>query len=163
MKRLICLILLFSFVLSGCSVLGERIKDPVTFYYIRKDYQTEMGDVIAPEIREASGHRYDLPYLLALYSMGPSSEELYSPFPSNVPILPVEHSEEGLVLSLLEDIHDMTEAEFTMASACLAMTCMELIDVEQVTVVCSDRSVTISDDNLLMPGSINPKISEEIK
>ena len=163
MKRLVCLLLLFSLLLSGCSYLGERIKEPVNFYYIRKDYQEEMDSVIAPEVREASGHRNDLAYLLALYSMGPSDKNLAAPFPKSTTILPVEHSEAGLVLSLLDEIPTMTEAEYTLASACVAMTCMEMLDVEQVTVVCGERSVTINEENLLLTFSSNQNLPEDTK
>ena len=162
MKRLISLILLFCLLLSGCS-MGERIKEPVTFYYIQENYQQEMGSVIAPEVREAAGHRYDLPYLLALYSMGPSQNGLVSPFPVNTMILPVEHSEDGLVLSILDEIQDMTDAQYTLASACLAMTCMEMIDVEQITVICGDRSVTFKADSLLTDSAVNVTTPEERK
>lgn len=163
MKRLVCLILLFSILLSGCHVLQDRIKEPVTFYYVRQNYQENMGEVIASEVREASGHRYDLPYLLALYSMGPSDKKLRTLLPRNVTILPVEHSEDGLVLSLLDEIHALADADFTLASACLAMTCMELIDVEQVTVICGDRSITLNRENLMLSSSMIPKVPEEAK
>ncbi len=163
MKRLLCLFLLFCLFLSGCSSFGERIKEPVTFYYIRQNYQHDMGEVVAPEIREASGHRYDLPYLLALYSMGPTDNDLVSLFPSNTMILPVEHSENGLVLSLLNVQQDMSDAEYTMASTCLAMTCMELIEVTQVTVEWNDRSITINNDNLMLTGNIMQKTPEGTK
>lgn len=163
MKRLICLILLFGFLLAGCSSMGERVKEPVNFYYIRQNYQSEMGDVIIPEIREASGHRYDLPYLLALYSMGPSGNGLVSPFPGNATILPVEHSEERLVLSILHEMETMTDAEYTLASACLAMTCMEIIDAEQITVTCGDRSVTINSKNLLINSNLKATSPEDTK
>ncbi len=163
MKRFVCLILLGSMLLSGCNVMQERIKEPVTFYYVRQNYQEDMGEVIASEVREASGHRYDLPYLLALYSMGPSDKDLISLLPRNVTILPVEHSEDGLVLSLLDEIHALEDADFTLASACLAMTCLELIETEQVTVLCGDRSITINRENLMLSSSIIPKIPEEQK
>ena len=163
MKRLISLMLLLCLLLTGCSSLGERVKEPVKFYYIRQDYLEDMESVISSEVREASGHRYDLPYLLALYSMGPSSSKLVSPFPRNTKILPVEHSEEGLVLSIMDEIHTMTDAEYTVASACLAMTCFEIIDAEQIIVVCGDRSVAIRKDNLLMHSSSEAMKPEESK
>lgn len=162
MKRFVCLILLFSMLLSGCHVLQGRIKEPVTFYYVSQNYQENMGQVIVSEVREAAGHRYDLPYLLALYSMGPSDEKLTTLLPRNVTILPVEHSEDGLVLSLLDEIHALPDADFTLAGACLAMTCMELIDVEQVTVVCADRSITLNRENLMLSSMI-PNVPEESK
>lgn len=163
MKRLTCLLILLSFFLSGCDALGERIKEPVIFYYVRENYQEEMGDVISAEVREASGHRHDLPYLLALYSMGPSQEGLLPLFPRNTTILPVEHSEDGLVLRVLDENPHMTDAEYTLACACLTMTCMELIDTEQVTVVSGDRSITINTNNLLMTGYSSQNPQEEIE
>ena len=58
MKRTYITALLFCLLLSGCSNIGDHIKDPVTFYYIRS--QTQYFDdnaVIVSEEREASGHK----------------------------------------------------------------------------------------------------------
>lgn len=154
MKRLICMILLL-LLLSGCGLMENGIKDPVTFYYINKDYQKNMDSVIDSEIREASGHRDDLPYLLALYSMGPSSEELISPFPVSTRIIPTEHTEAGIVLSLSEIPDSMTDAEYTLASTCLALTCMELIDASQITVISEGRSVSINTENIILSETIH--------
>ena len=148
MKRLICMMLSLLF-LSGCGIIGDRIKDPVTFYYVNADYQRNMDSVIGAEIREASGHLYDLPYLLALYSMGPSNEDLKATFPANIRITPTEHTEDGIVLSISGQLDSMTDAEFTLASACLAMTFMEVTDTNQITVTDEDRSVTINTQNLM--------------
>ena len=57
MKRLICLLVASCILLSGCSGIGEWIKEPVTFYYVREDYQKDMEQVIVSEVLEASGHR----------------------------------------------------------------------------------------------------------
>ena len=149
MKRLISLVLAL-LLLSGCGIIGERIKDPVTFYYIRADYQKDMGEVIVSEIREASGHRDDLPYLLALYSMGPSNEDLIFPLPKNVSIIPIERTDRAITLNVSTPSQELSEADFTLTSACIALTCMELTDVDQVTVVSGDRDITIQEENLLM-------------
>lgn len=148
MKRLICIMLSLLF-LSGCGILGDRIKDPVTFYYVTEDYQRDMDSVIGSEIREASGHRYDLPYLLALYSMGPSEEDLKSPLPANTRITPTEHTEAGIVLSISGQLDTMTDAEFTLAGTCLAMTFMEITDTTQITVTYEDRNITINTQNVM--------------
>ena len=162
MKRIIC-ILLTLLLLSGCGIVGERVKDPVTFYYIREGYQRDMGAVITTEIREASGHTDDLPYLLALYSMGPSQEGLLFPFPASTRITPTEHTEAGLVLSLSENLDKMTDAEYTLASACLALTCMELTDATQITVISGSRRVSINSDNLMMFETGHIRQLEEMK
>ena len=162
MKHLISLVLAL-LLLSGCGIIGERIKDPVTFYYIRADYQKDMGEVIVSEIREASGHRDDLPYLLALYSMGPASDDLQAPFPANIRILPTEHTDAGIVLSLSDTLENMTDAEYTLGSACLALTCMEMTNASQITVVSGGRSITINRDNIVTFETGHQKQVEETK
>lgn len=150
MKRLICLICFLALLLSGCSVTGDWIKEPVTFYYVHENYQKDMKQVIESELREASGHRDDLTYLLALYSMGPSSDKLKSPFPHNVQIMPIERTSDSIVLSLSENAQILTDAQFTLASACLALTCMDLTNAQQISVECAERKISINKDNLLL-------------
>ena len=149
MKRIISFLSIVCLLLSGCGVLGERIKDPVTFYYIRSDYQEDMTQVIDSEIRETSGHQGDLTYLLALYSMGPATDDLQSPLPRGTRITPTEHSVNGIVLSLSGATQEMTDAEFTLAAACLGLTCMELVSEESITIQTEDRSITINPKNLM--------------
>ena len=150
MKRIVCLILIFCLFLSGCSLLGEHVKEPVTFYYVNKNYQKDMAQVIVSEIREAAGHRDDLTYLLALYSLGPSQEGLKSPLPRNTTILPIERTDNEIVLALSENANTIKDSDFTLASSCIALTCMELIDVHQVTVVCEEQSITLGKESLLL-------------
>jgi len=163
MNRLICSLLCFSLLLTGCSISGERIKEPVVFYYVREDYRKDMDPVIASEIREASGHSEDLSYLLALYSIGPSQKDLKAALPRNTKIVPTEHTEEHIVLTLSEGVLTMTDADFTLASACLALTCMELIAVPQVTIVCGDRTITMQRDTILLEQNLTDYPQEETK
>lgn len=163
MKRLVCSVLFVCLLLTGCSASGEWLKEPVTFYYVRENYEKDMEQVVVPEVREAAGHREDLSYLLALYSMGPSQEDLQMLFPRNTTILPTERTQLSVELTLSENTQTMTDVDFTLASACLAMTCMELIDVQQVTVVSGDRNITIREDNLMLYNSIVQKPQEETK
>ena len=162
MKRLIPVILAM-LLLCGCGVMGERIKDPVTFYYVREDYEKDMTGVMASETREASGHREDLPYLLALYSMGPSTEGLQALFPASISIIPTEHAQDGIVLNLSEVPESMTDAEYTLASVCLARTCMELSGASQITVISPGRTVTVNEGNVLLQETGPEKQLEESK
>ena len=163
MKRFMIVLLTVCLILSGCSFGGEWIKEPVTFYYVRENYQKDMEQVLASEIREAAGHRDDLSYLLALYSMGPSSDGLLSMLPKNTSIIPTERTNYSITLTLSENTQSMTDADFTLASACIAMTCMDLMDIQQVTVISGDRSITLREDNLMLNNSIVKKPQEETK
>ncbi|MGM9549806.1 MAG: GerMN domain-containing protein [Faecousia sp.] len=149
MKRIACLLLSLCLLLSGCS--GERIKDPVTFYYPRQEYQYGTADgVIASELREASGHTGDLRYLLALYLIGPSSEDLVSPLPRGTRLLQARQEGSAVTLELTDTAQAMTDAEFTLACACLTMTCLSVTGAEKVTITSGSRCVTMSPDSLTL-------------
>ena len=51
----------------------------------------------------------------------------------------------------------LSDAEFSLACACLSMTCMGLANVENVTIVSGSRSLTLSRDNLLLNDTITPE------
>ena len=99
MKRFLCLLLCLCLFLPGCS--GELMKNPVTFYYPRREYRYGAEDgVISSEQREASGHTNDLRYLLSLYLIGPSSDELVSPLPWGTRLLGVSRENGTVTLEL---------------------------------------------------------------
>ena len=101
MKRFFCLLLCLCLFLPGCS--GELMKNPVTFYYPRREYQYGAEDgVISSEQREASGHANDLRYLLSLYLIGPSSDELVSPLPWGTRLLGVSRQDGTVTLELTD-------------------------------------------------------------
>ena len=151
MRRAFCLILAVCLLISGCSLSGERMREPVTFYYPRRVYQYGVEDgVIAAEQREASGHRKDLSYLLALYLIGPTDESLYAPLPRGVRFLKADQQDDTVTLELTDTTQSMTEAEFTLACACLTMTCLSITDAESVTILSGSRTVTMSRDNLTL-------------
>ncbi len=151
MKRFFTLTLLMMLLLCGCSFSGERIKEPVNFYYLRNEFEYRASDaVIAPEEREASGHRDNLSYLLALYRMGPSREDLRLPFPEGTAMLMMNHTEDEVKLALGTNAQSMSDAEFSLACACLTLTCTELSDVERVTISNGQRSLTMTRDTIAL-------------
>lgn len=164
MKRFFSLILILSLSLSGCSIFGERFKEPVTFYYLRSEYQYfSQNGVIASEEREASGHRDDLSYLLALYLMGPADEELVSPLPRGTRIFKAEQAEDGIHLHLSDTAATMDDTEFALACACLSMTCLDMTDSNSVTIDSGERSMTMLRDTLLLNDSRTTAATEDVK
>ena len=150
MKKALTLLLIFSLLLSGCQFWGESIKDPVTFYYVRSDYEYFSTDgVIASEPREASGHRNDLPYLLAMYMMGPAEDDLQSPLPDGVALLKTDKTEDEILIQIAD--HDaITDASFTLSCACLALTCFDVSDVSAVTITSGERTITMHRDTIYL-------------
>lgn len=150
MKRFFSLILFLSLLLCGCSSLAVRIKEPVTFYYVRTNYQYfETDGIIVSEEREASGHRDDLNYLLALYLMGPSGEDMTSPLPKNTRLFLADQAEDRIYLLISSLDSSLSDAEFSLACACLTLTCLDITDAQSVTITSGNRSVTMSRDTIL--------------
>lgn len=153
MKRFVCFSLILVCFLSGCQLPGERIKEPVTFYYIRADYQENLTDAFGTELREASGHRADLSYLMALYLMGPVDKTLSSPIPAGTRIYVTENNAYNVKLKLSDTSETLSDVEFSMTCACLAMTCLEITGTNEVTISSASRSVTMTRSNLELSDS----------
>ena len=162
MKRWIAILLCLLLVLSlfGCKKSDDD--NTVSFYYCRAeyDYGEEYG-VVAPEQRELSEHATDLSNLLTLYLVGPLEEHLASPF-TGTKLISVNSEDGQLFIRLADTAKSMTDARFTLACACMTMTCLELVDAEQVTIYCGDRTVTMSRDSLLLYDSITPIETAEV-
>lgn len=162
MKRFFCLFLCLCLVLPGCS--SELMKDPVTFYYPRREYQYGAEDgVISSEQREASGHADDLRYLLSLYLIGPSSEELVSPLPRGARLLGVSREDGTITLELTDTSLTATDTEFTLACACLTMTTLSIVSGDEVTITSGARSVTMSRGSLTLIDDSTASTTEETK
>lgn len=157
MKRFLCAALaalLLVPLLPGC---GERLKEPVTFYYLRDSYQEDMNGLFASEEREVAGYRDNLKYLLSFYLMGPVGKTLRSPLPKGTLLSSVHKDGASLVIEISNTSALLSDSEFSLACACLSMTCMDLVGVEEVTVVSGSRSLTMRQDNLLLTDTVKPE------
>ena len=162
MKRFLCLLLCLCLFLPGCS--GELMKNPVTFYYPRREYQYGAEDgVISSEQREASGHTNDLRYLLSLYLIGPSSDELVSPLPWGTRLLGVSRENATSTLELTDTAQSVTDTEFTLACACLTMTTLSITGGDEVVITSGSRSVTMRRDSLTLIDDSTASTTEETK
>ena len=138
MKRTLCFLLMLSLVLTGCAMGMDRWKEPVTFYYLRDhanadNYEAFFNEgAIGSEIREGTGHRNDLNYLLSMYLQGPMDVQLKSLFPTGCQITDIRTANRDLTITFNAALFQLNDMELTIAGACLAKTCMELADVDRV-------------------------------
>lgn len=131
MKRSICLLLILSLVLCGCS--QPELQEPGTFYYHRIEtaYQGNEG-VVAPEVRELSGIRDDLGAILDLYCAGPLGPGLENPLPPGAKLLD-HHLEDGILTLRFNDaLAQLSGIELTVAVGCLARTFLPLTGAEEL-------------------------------
>ena len=143
----------FVFLLMALSACQAADPDGVTFYYCRdpQQYQYFQDDgVICAESRDIMGHRSDLQYMAGLYLAGPMEEGLISPFNKNTRLLSIRQVDTSILVELSEHAGTLTDSEFSLSCACFAMTCMDFIQCEDVTITCGDRSITMTQDNIIL-------------
>lgn len=157
MKRILAFVLILCITLPGCSIFTE--KQTTTFYYPRVEFLHGVADgVIASEERDATSG--SLPYLLSLYLIGPVEEGLRSPLPASVGIEAVAQLPDRVELTL-SDTHDvLTEAEFSLACACLAKTCFALTGTEKVHIISGSRDKLVTEDILTLYDNYTPSTEE---
>ncbi len=156
-KFSLILVLFLLFCLSGCVLQHSDIKEPVKFYYPRQEIICGQKDgVIGSEIREASGHKDDLQYLLTSYLQGPMASNLSSPFPPATKLVSMREKDGCLYLVLNAAVSHINSIELTTLGACLAMTCFELTDVTSIHIESTPLpdgkaiSVTFARDKLIL-------------
>lgn len=158
MKRLTALILLLAMLLSGCS----SIKESVRFYYVRRDYQSTLEEVIVSEKREASGHEGDLSYLLTLYLMGPSDDSLRCLLPLGISVKSAFNQDGSLEVQLADTSKTLSDSDFSLACACLAMTCMNISQASEIHITSGSRSITMNRNNLILYDNITDTAATEV-
>lgn len=155
MKRFFCLVLAVA-LLSGCSFTSS-ISDPVRFYYPRAeaDYNQESS-LIAYELREATGHRNNLGYLISMYLLGPVNESLIFSFPADTSIFSIWTDSNSITLEISDTSRTLTDANFSLACACLTLTCLDIKTAKVVTIVSGERTFTSDGSDLLLADSYYP-------
>lgn len=141
MKRFMALILAATLLLSlaGCSYFSKG--QQADFYYLRREYQyTAPVGALAAESKEIGS--IDPEYIIKVYLMGPSAENLRSPFPAGTTFVNVVQDGSALSVGLSLGT-SMSDSMFTAASGCLALTLFELPDIDTVTVEAGKHAITI--------------------
>ena len=125
--------------------------DTVSFYYPRADFVYDEPDgVIASEERDAAGHTADMQYLLSLYLMGPLKQELVSAFPKSTRLLSGSINDSRMLIELSDTSESLTDAEFSLGCACLALTCIKASGAEEIVITSGSRTLAIREDTLLL-------------
>lgn len=158
MKRLIaCILIILLLCLCGCG----STKDDVLFYYRQVDFQYgEQNGVILSESRNVSGHKGDLHFLLALYLVGPLDEALISPFPQETKLISA-YKEGETVYVEISDVSSLSESEFSLGCACIALTCMDIENAQSISITSGSRSITLDQNSLLLYDDIAAAATEE--
>lgn len=164
MKRPLLILLVLSLALgcAGCKVFSGVKQENVVFYYEQAVYQYGRPDaVVSGEVRDITGHRGDMPYLLSLYMMGPLSDTLRSPFPAGMQVLDVSVRMDLIRITVSEELNTLTDSRRSLALACLATTGLELSGQESIVIVCGDEHVVLDRTMFTLVDSGANNITEE--
>jgi len=137
MKRLLSFVLCVSLliVLAGCSSVQSNRDTDVHFYYLQTEALYHGQDGVITAVRQDNLSRTsDIYYLLAFYLNGPADSRYRSPFPVATKIISVKE-ENGIVTVITNPkFASLNGLDLTNACACLALTCMNLLDAQQVSI-----------------------------
>ncbi len=169
MKRILCILIGLCCVLCGCSRGIEKPKAPVSFYYLRSDISYDTKDsVIDMELRESFGHEEDYVYLLNLYLLGPTSENLTKMFPEGSTVVEVIREENAVTVTLCDTFAQLSGINLTTACVCLTKTVCAMTGCSQVTIQAetllldSCKSITMTKDSGLLQDSYTSPAEAQI-
>ena len=160
MKRLFSVFLLLGLLLSGCGRKGTLLVEPVHLYYPKAEYGHGAADsVIDYESIDGAGRMDDYEALLNEYFYDPVNEALVNPFPSGTRVLSAVLRGTEFRIRLTQEAAALADAKFALACTCLAITCFEMTDCREVTIISSTQRLTIRRDSWLL---LDDYIPEEI-
>ena len=157
MKKRLCIGLCLCLLLCGCQK-----QNTAKFYYQRASYVYGKADgVIAAEKRDITGNEHNLPFLISLYLVGPLSDEYTVPFNGKVKLLQMEEADGILSLTFTDCSSFLSDLQFTVSCASLAMTCVELCEADCITIHSGERTLSLTRDVLTLYDSGLPNAATE--
>ena len=155
----LCLVMLAT--LCACTAQQQEFREPVSLYYLLIQpadhiHHGSEDSIISPEQREGYQIRDQISVLLETYLKGPATEFYESPFPVGTGLVSAELQGSTLTVTLTDAIAGMTGIELSLACACLSRTCIELWDLESVTIraetmfLDGKAEITMTGENFLL-------------
>ena len=141
MRKVLFIFLAVLMLLTGCTPAAQKTQAPVSFYYIRAEFDYNSADgVIAAELRE-SINCADVNEILELYFRGPDDETLQLPFPTSTELISVELKDNTAVITLTDNFSGLTGMNLTLACACITHTVINLTGATQVAIKAQTRKL----------------------
>lgn len=156
MRRLLCMLLIFSFLccMFGCHSQEDELKEPVNFYYYKNPISFYgKDDVVVAEVRESFGYD-DLVRLIDLYLLGPESEDFTSPFPKHTTALEITQENEKIHITLSSQFATLKGINLTLSCACLSMTLLELTGANSVVITVAGELLDGSEQIVMTKDSL---------
>ena len=155
MKRSICFLLILTILFSLSACNNQTIKNPLSFYFIQRNYSFGMSDsVIAAEIIDSTEFT-NISKVLHFYLRGPEDPSLKTPFPPGTYLLDAKTTDNRLIVTLSDSFAKLTGISLTLACCALAKTAISFSGVESVEIqtvsalLDGEKSITINQSDLI--------------
>jgi len=163
MRHVFILLLTIAILLSLCACTAQE--ESLSFFYLRSEFLSGTAEgVIAAEPREVTGER-GLNYTLRLYLEGPVSEQYLSPYPTGLRLLGTKQEQNVLQVYLSEEFSILKDIDLAIACACLANTCFDLTDTQQIQIITrspkGDQMITVDEESFQFADDIVPSVTTE--
>lgn len=131
MKHKLCIILLSILVtLWGCGMHEQETHSgSLRFYYLQNETAyNSSNSVVSYETIQAD--KSTPVELIAQYLLGPTKEELTSPFPEDLKLISITQEENNVAVVLSGELSDLSGIELTLACSCLARTLQSIFPAD---------------------------------
>ena len=141
--------------LAACQKETPPPQGPA-FYYCANEVQYSMDSVTIQAEYRQNAAADNLQQMLVKYFAGPSSEELRSPFPSDMKLVEVSQDGDTIYVTVSDALSTISGLELTLACGCITMTCMDFTGAEKVVISVRDgllggqKSITMDANTLLL-------------
>lgn len=164
MKRFALIILFPTLIISlfGCGKSAEpELILPIALYYHNDlDDKDNFNEVFVSEIREGADWQNDHMLLLNNYFLGPESDNLINPFPTDLTVVSLSNNGNTTNIVLSDQITKLTGMDLTMACSCLSLTLFELTQCDFVEIAAEDN--LIADQEVIVIGRESLLMSDEV-
>ena len=140
-KKILSCILIFLMISSSIGCQQNKNNTNYSFYYPRSDYGYNSlegkfySSFIEPEVREdISGQT--VAEIINIYLTGPAESTLANPFPEKMSLESVVIEDQTLIITVSNQLSELTGIHLMIACACIAKTGMDLTNTSTVQISC---------------------------
>ena len=161
MKRILSIILISATLfLFGCKGnVNTAQSGAVNFYYLQSSivYNAEDG-VVGSETYSAADATPE--ELISQYFLGPTSQNLNSPFPENLKLISITQKDNEVVITVSKEMTSLSGLQLTLACSCLAKTMQSILPAERYVISSADgkldgrTSIVITPETYLFVDSL---------
>ena len=155
MSRITSILIILALLLAfcGCGKNAESLEQPASFYYM---LETAENSIFEAEVREIKPFSDDYLSIANHYFNGPTSDTYVNVFPAGLRALSLECNDAKLLITVSDELSELSYVEQSITCACMGMTLLELTGCTEIVIRLESRtfdgkeSITLQLDDLYL-------------